>query len=221
MDLHSSNPCCSRAISLYSVNSQTDTTAQIISQVLGLACLSRAHLHLEAHGLTSQPRVLSSSISFFCQKRHSSSQPSENPQNHYLSFLLFLFYILLITRSSRCCLPGYVPYMSLFPIPIAAGLSQSFILSYGHQGTSPSAARHLKSPLYPPIPQFIHQIYLLPFVFRCYYSNSGMWKKMIDWVDVDLLVFQTERAKEAIKKSQWIKKGHHEKKDRWEKGAGR
>lgn len=29
---------------------------------------------------------------------------------------------------------------------------------------------------------------------------------MIDWVDVDLPVFQTERAKEAIKKSQWIKK---------------
>ena len=108
------------------------TTARILSQVLDLACLSTAHLHLKAHGLTPQPRVLSSSIPFFCQKRHPSSRPSENPQNHDLSFLLFLFYILLITRSSRCCLPDYVSHTSLFSTPIATGLSQSFILSYWH-----------------------------------------------------------------------------------------
>lgn len=34
---------------------------------------------------------------------------------------------------------------------------------------------------------------------------------MIDWVDVDFPVLQTERAKEGVKKPQWIKKGHHEK----------
>lgn len=102
---------------------QTDTTARIISSAgsgLSIQCTS------SSEGSWSNFSAKGTLLLhfFFCQKRHSSSQPSENPQNHYLSFS-FLFYILLITQVLSMLLsPGYVPYMSLFPIPIAAGLSQ-------------------------------------------------------------------------------------------------
>lgn len=62
-----------------------------------------------------------SSVSFFCQRHHPSSHLSENPQNHYLSFLLYLFYILLLTGSSWV----YLSNMSLLSIPIATDLVKS------------------------------------------------------------------------------------------------